>query len=46
MRYRILIPLLALATMNAYAADKPAQPKTALVIHGGAGFVPKDVHQR
>nr|WP_228760813.1 isoaspartyl peptidase/L-asparaginase [Lysobacter niastensis] len=28
--------------MNAYAADKPASPKTALVIHGGAGFVPKD----
>ena len=42
MQYRILIPLLALATMNAYAADKPAQPKTALVIHGGAGFVPRE----
>ncbi|MBF6025555.1 isoaspartyl peptidase/L-asparaginase family protein [Lysobacter niastensis] len=42
MRTHLLIPLLALATMNAYAADKPASPKTALVIHGGAGFVPKD----
>ncbi|UNK51207.1 isoaspartyl peptidase/L-asparaginase [Lysobacter sp. S4-A87] len=29
-------------TVNAHAADKPAAPKTALVIHGGAGFVPKD----
>lgn len=45
---RLLIPLLALATMtaNAYAADAPATTppagKTALVIHGGAGFVPRD----
>ncbi|GAA5071484.1 isoaspartyl peptidase/L-asparaginase family protein [Lysobacter panacisoli] len=41
---RLLIPLLALAAMtaNAHAADRPATPKTALVIHGGAGFVPKD----
>ena len=41
---RLLIPLLALATMtfNTHATDKPAAPKTALVIHGGAGFVPKD----
>ncbi|WP_245156991.1 isoaspartyl peptidase/L-asparaginase family protein [Lysobacter arenosi] len=29
-------------TVNAHAADQPAAPKTALVIHGGAGFVPKD----
>ncbi|HEY5850754.1 MAG TPA: isoaspartyl peptidase/L-asparaginase [Lysobacter sp.] len=28
-------------TVNAHAADKPAAPRTALVIHGGAGFVPK-----
>ena len=41
---RLLIPLLALAAMSAHvhAADAPARPKTALVIHGGAGFVPKD----
>jgi beta-aspartyl-peptidase (threonine type) len=46
MRLPILIslPLLALSamTVNAHAADQPAAPKTALVIHGGAGFVPKD----
>ncbi|MGH8076888.1 MAG: isoaspartyl peptidase/L-asparaginase family protein [Lysobacter sp.] len=34
--------LLAFAAMTAHAQDKPAEPKTALVIHGGAGFVPKD----
>ncbi|MFC3551997.1 isoaspartyl peptidase/L-asparaginase family protein [Lysobacter cavernae] len=36
--------LLALAAMtsNTHAADLPAAPKTALVIHGGAGFVPRD----
>ncbi len=46
---RLLIPLLALATMivnNAeaadVAADSPPAGKTALVIHGGAGFVPRD----
>ena len=45
---RLLIPLLALATMtaNAHAADAsattPPAGKTALVIHGGAGFVPRD----
>lgn len=41
---RPFIPLLALVAMtfNAHAADSPAKPRTALVIHGGAGFVPKD----
>ena len=39
---RLLIPLLALATMNAHAEDASTSPRTALVIHGGAGFVPKD----
>ncbi len=40
----LLVPLFALAamTVNAHAADSPAKPTTALVIHGGAGFVPKD----
>lgn len=36
---RIFLLLLMLAAMTAHAEDKP---KTALVIHGGAGFVPKD----
>lgn len=36
------ILLLAFAAMTVHAQDKPAAPKTALVIHGGAGFVPKD----
>ena len=36
------ILLLAIAAMTVHAQDKPAAPKTALVIHGGAGFVPKD----
>jgi beta-aspartyl-peptidase (threonine type) len=34
--------LLAFAAMTVHAQDKPAVYKTALVIHGGAGFVPKD----
>lgn len=44
MRTPLLIPLFALAAMtaNAHAAEPTAKPKTALVIHGGAGFVPKD----
>jgi beta-aspartyl-peptidase (threonine type) len=50
---RLLVPLLALAAMSipAHAADRatnerPDKPKTALVIHGGAGFVPKDAISR
>ena len=45
---RLLTLLIALAAMNAHAqapaADPtpPASPRPALVIHGGAGFVPKD----
>lgn len=39
---RLLIPLLALATMTAHADETSTSPRTALVIHGGAGFVPKD----
>ncbi|MBW3550541.1 MAG: isoaspartyl peptidase/L-asparaginase [Proteobacteria bacterium] len=46
---RLLILLLALTAMTAHAHDPAtsapateAGPKTALVIHGGAGFVPKD----
>ncbi|MFD0739972.1 isoaspartyl peptidase/L-asparaginase family protein [Lysobacter koreensis] len=40
---RLLIPLLAVVAMTAHADEsKPMAPKTALVIHGGAGFVPKD----
>lgn len=39
---RFSVLLLAFAAMTAHAEDKPAMPKTALVIHGGAGFVPKD----
>lgn len=40
----LLVPLLVLSAMtaNAHAAQPAAKPKTALVIHGGAGFVPKD----
>ena len=42
-----LLPALALtlAAVTAQAAEptpRPSAPKTALVIHGGAGFVPKD----
>ena len=44
---RHLLLLVALAAMNAHAQssdDTPSSPppRTALVIHGGAGFVPKD----
>jgi len=43
---RFALLLLAFAAMNVHADDKsPAPtgtPKTALVIHGGAGFVPRD----
>ena len=41
---RLLIPLVVLAamTVDAHAAEPSPKPKTALVIHGGAGFVPKD----
>lgn len=42
---RLPVLLLCLAAMNASAAEPAAagdKPKTALVIHGGAGFVPKD----
>ena len=44
---RFLLLLVALAAMNAHAQssdDTPSSPppRTALVIHGGAGFVPKD----
>lgn len=40
---RIFCLLLMLAAMTAHAEDQQAvAPKTALVIHGGAGFVPKD----
>ncbi|RPE75472.1 isoaspartyl peptidase/L-asparaginase family protein [Vulcaniibacterium tengchongense] len=42
----VLLLALAAMTANASAAEPanpaPAKPKTALVIHGGAGFVPKD----
>ena len=43
---RFALLLLALAAMNVHADEKSlaplGTPKTALVIHGGAGFVPKD----
>lgn len=43
----LLLTLAATTTMTAHAQDTPvttadAPTKTALVIHGGAGFVPKD----
>ena len=42
MRTLILLPLLALAAMNANAQQPAAEPKTALVIHGGAGYMARE----
>ena len=41
---RAVACLIALAAMSAHAQNAPPSPaaKTALVIHGGAGFVPED----
>ena len=41
---RLSLPLAVLFAMsfNLHAADAPATGKTALVIHGGAGFVPRN----
>ena len=42
MRTLILLPLLALAAMNANAQQPAAESKTALVIHGGAGYMARE----
>jgi len=42
MRSIVLLPLLALAAMTANARPPVVEPKTALVIHGGAGYVPRE----
>ena len=42
MRTLILLPLLALAAMNANAQQPAGEPKTALVIHGGAGYMARE----
>ena len=40
MRFSLPLAVLFAMSFNASAADAPATGKTALVIHGGAGFVP------